>query len=103
MTATLRQLGFKVEFVYGNLDWQLAETRLLSGVRIAFALRYLIINHVKYFFKNLLLFKAKKLLTKDSLKVLLLCRTNVSLKNDKLPKSTSTANSKLMSKEEKTK
>ena len=70
MTATLRQLGFKVEFVYGNLDWQLAETRLLSGVRIAFALRYLIINHVKYFFKNLLLLKAIKVVDERQFKSL---------------------------------
>ena len=45
MSATLRQLGFKMEFVYGNLDWALAEARLNSGVRIAFALRYL--KHAK--------------------------------------------------------
>ena len=45
MSATLRQLGFKVEFVYGNLDWALAEAKLLSGVRISFAIRYL--QHAK--------------------------------------------------------
>jgi len=45
MSATLRQLGFKLEFVYGNLDWALAEARLNAGVRVAFALRYL--NHTK--------------------------------------------------------
>ena len=45
MSATLRQLGFKLEFVYGNLDWALAEARLNAGVRVAFALRYL--KHTK--------------------------------------------------------
>ena len=40
MAATLRQLGFKIQFVYGNLDWALAEAKLISGIRIAFALRY---------------------------------------------------------------
>jgi hypothetical protein len=39
MSANLRQLGFRVEFVYGNLDWALAETKLISGIRIAFAIR----------------------------------------------------------------
>jgi hypothetical protein len=34
MSATLRQLGFKVQFVYGNLDWALAEAKLLSGVNV---------------------------------------------------------------------
>ena len=32
MSATLRQLGFKIELVYANLDWQLAEVQLLKGV-----------------------------------------------------------------------
>ena len=36
MSATLRQLGFDTELVYGNLDWNLAETQLLRGVRISF-------------------------------------------------------------------
>lgn len=40
MTATLRQLGFPVQFVFGNLDWALAETQLLKAVDVAFASRY---------------------------------------------------------------
>ena len=27
--ATLRQLGFQCEFVYGNMDWTIAETQLV--------------------------------------------------------------------------
>ena len=41
MTANLRQLGFTVQMVFGNLDWHLAECQLISGVQIAFASRYL--------------------------------------------------------------
>ena len=41
MSATLRQLGFSIELVYGNLDWALAETQILRGVRTAFAKRFL--------------------------------------------------------------
>ena len=41
MSATLRQLGFSIELVYGNLDWALAETQLLRGVRVAFAKSFL--------------------------------------------------------------
>ncbi len=41
MSATLRQLGFEVETVFANLDWQLAEVQLIRGVRIAFAKRFL--------------------------------------------------------------
>ena len=37
MSATLRQLGFKIELVYANLDWQLAEVQLLKGVHVSFA------------------------------------------------------------------
>ena len=39
MTATMRQLGFKAQFVYGNLDWALAEAQLFKGVGVAFAAR----------------------------------------------------------------
>ena len=41
MAATLRQLGFATELVFGNLDWHLTEVQLLRGVHVAFALRYL--------------------------------------------------------------
>ena len=41
MSATLRQLGFKIELVYGNLDWQLAEVQLLKGVHVSFAYSFL--------------------------------------------------------------
>ena len=41
MSATLRQLGFKVELVYANLDWQLAEVQLLKGVHVSFAYSFL--------------------------------------------------------------
>ena len=41
MSATLRQLGFKIELVYANLDWQLAEVQLLKGVHVSFAYSFL--------------------------------------------------------------
>jgi len=41
MCANLKQLGFPVQFVYGNLDWQLAENQLLGGIWTSFATRYL--------------------------------------------------------------
>jgi len=41
MSATLRQLGFPIELVYGNLDWALAERQLLRGVHVAFAKSFL--------------------------------------------------------------
>ena len=41
MSATMRQLGFETQLVYGNLDWALAEAQLLSGVEVSFASRYL--------------------------------------------------------------
>ncbi len=41
MSANLRQLGFDVQLVYGNLDWALAEAQLLRGVNVAFAARML--------------------------------------------------------------
>ena len=41
MAATLRQLGFVTELVFGNLDWHLTEVQILQGVHVAFALRFL--------------------------------------------------------------
>merc|ERR1712029_296093 len=41
MSANLKQLGFSVQFVYGNLDWQLSECQLLTGVWTSFATRFL--------------------------------------------------------------
>ena len=41
MAATLNQLGFKTEIVFGNLDWHLTEVQLLRGVHVAFAKRFL--------------------------------------------------------------
>ncbi len=41
MSANLRQLGFPLEIVYGNLDWQMAEAQLCRGVHISFARRFL--------------------------------------------------------------
>ena len=41
MSATLRQLGFPIELVFGNLDWALAERQLLRGVHVAFAKSFL--------------------------------------------------------------
>ena len=41
MASTLKQLGFVMELVYGNLDWHLTEVQLLKGVHVAFALRFL--------------------------------------------------------------
>ena len=41
MAATLNQLGFKAEIVFGNLDWHLTEVQLLRGVHVAFAMRFL--------------------------------------------------------------
>ena len=38
MSATLRQLGFSIELVYGNLDWALAETHLTKKL-----------SHIQYF------------------------------------------------------
>ena len=37
MSATLRQLGFEIEMVYGNLDWQLAESQLIQSVFLNYA------------------------------------------------------------------
>ena len=31
MSANLRQLGFQIQLVYANLDWQLAECQLITG------------------------------------------------------------------------
>lgn len=41
MGATLRQLGFHFQLVYGNLNWSLAEKQLLKGVYASFAQTYL--------------------------------------------------------------
>ena len=41
MCANLKQLGFAVQLVYANLDWNLAECQLLGGVWSSFATRYL--------------------------------------------------------------
>lgn len=41
MAANLVQLGFPIQLVYGNLDWQLAEVQLLRGIRVSFAMNYL--------------------------------------------------------------
>ena len=41
MSANLRQLGFQIQLVYANLDWQLAEVQLLKGVHVAFAYSFL--------------------------------------------------------------
>lgn len=41
MAATLNQLGFPVEIVYGNLDWLLASVQLKKAVAVAFAHRFL--------------------------------------------------------------
>ena len=31
MSANLRQLGFQIQLVYANLNWQLAECQLITG------------------------------------------------------------------------
>ena len=41
MAASLRQLGRACQMVYGNLDWQLAKSRLTQALNIGFASRHI--------------------------------------------------------------